>query len=96
MVDVQDRDGGPADTRNTDEIGILPSEVVRPRVVTGVVETDNIASIGIDARDVGTLPLVAPKTRECQVRRPSQASMLLGDDVVYLERMRWCACGNRE
>jgi hypothetical protein len=27
-----------------------------------VVETDNIASIGIDARDVGALPLVAEGT----------------------------------
>lgn len=64
VVDAEYIDGDSAYRRHADEFGIVPSEVVGPHVAARVIETDYLAGVRIDARDVGAFPFVASEASE--------------------------------
>lgn len=86
VVHLEDGDRRPADPRPADEARTFPAEVAAPSVPPWVVQTHDLARLGIDARQVRALEAIAVKARHRQVLGESRTAVLPGDDVVDLER----------
>jgi hypothetical protein len=71
--------------RTADEDGASPAKVARPFLTPRIEEPHPLAGLGIDARQVGTFMVVVGQACQSQVRGNHAATMLLGNDVVYLE-----------
>jgi hypothetical protein len=64
---------------------LFPDEVLVPNIAPGMEKADNLAALGVNARQIRTFEVVAVKTGECQILGLGRAPVRLGDDVIKLE-----------
>jgi len=64
----------------------MPLEVFDPAVAARVEEADDLSSIAVDPCDIGSFSFVAAQASDGQILANRLAAMLLGDDVIELER----------
>src|SRR5262245_32224826 len=88
QVDGQDSDRRPPDRRAADEERPSPAEVPGPGHPPRVKEPGELAAPGIEAGEVGALVVVAREAGQGQVAGNGLTAVLLGDNVVDLERQR--------
>ncbi len=60
-------------------------EVLDPFINAGMKQTDELARLWVEAGDVGTFIAITVRTGESEIGQGGFASVLLGDDVVYLK-----------
>jgi hypothetical protein len=82
IVDSQYHDRGAAYRRNTDQQWSLIPKVIRPTILTGMVEASKRASERIQARNVRSLRVIASTAGQRQVREFRSPAMLTCDHVV--------------
>lgn len=88
MIDVQHSKGDLANRRAPFEDGAIPAEVPFPTILSRMIEAENAPGSRVKSGDIGALVAVAIEARERQIGRLARATVLLGDDVVDLERDR--------
>ena len=66
----------------------IPLKVLGPYVASGMEQTDNLLSIGIDTCYIRSFETIAVDARQREILKLGLAPMLPGDDVIYLERRR--------
>jgi hypothetical protein len=85
-VNPKDLDGGSAGKRLAFENGAVPPKVPPPALSTRIEETDNFVRMRVDARQVRALALIAGDAGQRKILKYIATEMLLGDDMVSLER----------
>src|SRR5262249_60551392 len=88
MIDRQHADRHAADRRQADQLRATPAEVLRPPVAPGIIQSDNFTCYFVETRKIWTLVPVASGTGQGQVAESRLPPVLLGEDVVDVERPR--------
>ncbi len=88
LVDVQYADRRPADWRNADQLRTPPPKVLSPKITAGMIKASDFACSIVDSGNVRAFVPVTPRTRERQVVELRLSPVLLGDDVIDVERPR--------
>lgn len=88
LVDVEHGDGGAAGLRVADQHGANPLEVALPALPARVEQQHDVAAQWISATQIWALFEVAAVTAPAAVLEAVAAAVLLGDDVLDMERRR--------
>lgn len=85
FIDSQDLDRGPASTSPTDKLRSLPPKVATPILLARVEQRNDIATTGVDARQVRSLVGITVETCQTEVFQRIIAGVLDRDDVINLK-----------
>jgi hypothetical protein len=85
-VHSKDFDGRSSDGRAPGQHRAAPGEMLLPSVLAGVEESCQQTRLGIEAGDIGPFVDVVIQAGQRQVFRDGRAVVLLGNDMVDLER----------
>jgi hypothetical protein len=77
-----------SDPRSPGQLGSIPPKVLGPYVASGMEQTDNLLSIGIDTCYIRSFETIAVDARQREILKLRSAPMLSGNDVIDLERRR--------
>ena len=94
FIDCQHADGRPRDAGSSDQDATIPLKMTFPSLAPRVKQRDDPFGQGIDTRDIWPFVLVVVETTPRQVLQNGLATVLLGDNVVDLERERIESAGN--
>ena len=87
-VHGQDVNRRAADCGDPLQYGVSPHEMLFPRILSRVKEPREQSRLGVEARDIRPLVEIVIQTGLRQILGDGRAVMLLGNDVVDLERQR--------
>ena len=91
FVHSQDRDCGPARRSSTHDQGPAQLEVIRPILGSRVKQALDLASIGVNSRQICSLERVAPLAGEGKIRRIVRTAMFSRKDMLNVKRhVRLC------
>jgi len=85
-VDLQQMNRRTSGRRLSNQSSTIPGEMLVPLLPSWMKQRDDLIGDRVDARQVRSLVAVAVATRESQVFQYGGTTVLLGDDVVELER----------
>jgi hypothetical protein len=86
MVQVENRDGGSAAGRQTDNTQAIPAEMIAPGIRPRMEQLNNRIGERIDASQIRTLLAVTFRARQREICQVIVAAMLRRYDVIDVER----------
>ena len=88
IVDIKDGDGCTAYLRGPHKHGSVPLEVTLPPLTAGIEEPNDVTGLWVSAAQVRALVQVAPMTAPTSIGISIRPAVLLGDNVLDMEKSR--------
>ena len=87
VVEAEQPGGGAAHLGDAEDLGTVPSKVILPAVFSWMKEPREQSGVWIDAGEVRAFDGIALAAGQREISQVIRAPMLLGDDVLDVERI---------